>query len=84
MSQIAPSAAEAPAVAEVAGAAFPPSGGGGEDGFGAGGGGIDAVGAVGEGVLPFTGSIFTAPIAVLGLLLTFGGWALLRLGLREE
>jgi hypothetical protein len=86
MSQIAPSAAEAPAVAEVAGAAFPPAGGGGEDGFGAGGGGggVDALGAVGEGVLPFTGSIFTAPIAVLGLLLTFGGWALLRLGLREE
>jgi hypothetical protein len=85
MSHHAPTAAEAPAVAEVAGAAFPPSGGGGEDSFGAGGGGgAEALGAVGEGVLPFTGSVFTAPIAVLGLLLTFGGWALLRLGLREE
>jgi hypothetical protein len=34
--------------------------------------------------LPFTGSVFTAPIAVLGLVLTFVGWALLRLGLRED
>jgi hypothetical protein len=34
--------------------------------------------------LPFTGSVFTAPIAILGLVLTFAGWALLRLGLRED
>lgn len=34
--------------------------------------------------LPFTGSVFTAPIAILGLVLTFVGWALLRLGLRED
>lgn len=91
MSHIAPTAAEAPAVAGVAGAVFPPAGGGGGgdvsgggDFSGGGGGGGEALGAVGEGVLPFTGSIFTAPIAMLGLLLTFGGWALLRLGLREE
>jgi hypothetical protein len=85
MSHIAPTAAEAPAVAGVAGAVFSPAGGGGQDVSGAGGGGGgDVLGAVGEGVLPFTGSVFTAPIAVLGLLLTFGGWALLRLGLRED
>jgi hypothetical protein len=90
MSHIAPAGAEVPAAAGVAGAVFPPSGsgaGGGDflgGGGGAGGGGADALGAVGEGVLPFTGSVFTAPIAMLGLLLTFGGWALLRLGLREE
>lgn len=90
MSHIAPTAAEAPAVAGVAGAVFPPegSGGGGDASgggdFSGGGGGGEALGAVGEGVLPFTGSVFTAPIAILGLLLTFGGWALLRLGLTEE
>lgn len=53
--------------------------------------GGDAVPPVGGGdvttadtVLPFTGSVFTAPVAVLGLILTFVGWALLRLGLRED
>jgi hypothetical protein len=37
-----------------------------------------------ETTLPFTGSVFTAPIAILGLVLTFVGWALFRLGLRED
>jgi hypothetical protein len=37
-----------------------------------------------EAALPFTGSVFTAPIAILGLVLTFAGWVLLRLGFREE
>jgi hypothetical protein len=38
----------------------------------------------GETLLPFTGSVFTAPIAFLGLVLTFAGWVVLRLGLRED
>jgi hypothetical protein len=32
----------------------------------------------GSGDLPFTGSIFTLPLIVLGLVLTFGGWVAAR------
>ncbi|CAN5905934.1 hypothetical protein BH23ACT10_BH23ACT10_19820 [soil metagenome] len=34
------------------------------------------------GTLPFTGSLFTAPLALLGLVLTFSGWLGSKLGLR--
>ncbi len=77
MSNHGPIAAEAPVVAGVAGASFPPHGG-----ADTGGGGDVGTGV--EGVLPFTGSVFTAPMAALGLILTFAGWVLLRLGLRED
>lgn len=46
-----------------------------------GGGSVDVPGFP-DTALPFTGSVFTAPIAILGLALTFAG--LLRLGLRED
>jgi hypothetical protein len=61
-----------PTVEPVGGEAVPP-----------GGGGVDVPGFP-ETALPFTGSVFTAPIAILGLVLTLVGWALLRLGLRED
>jgi LPXTG-motif cell wall-anchored protein len=32
------------------------------------------------GELPFTGSVFTLPLLVIGLLLTLGGWILRRVG----
>ena len=34
----------------------------------------------GSGELPFTGSIFTLPLLVLGLTLTLAGWVVRRLG----
>jgi LPXTG-motif cell wall-anchored protein len=36
------------------------------------------------GELPFTGSIFTLPLVILGLVLTVGGWFLRRVGRRQE
>lgn len=33
----------------------------------------------GSGELPFTGSIFTLPLIVIGLVLTFGSWLMLRM-----
>jgi hypothetical protein len=33
----------------------------------------------GSGDLPFTGSIFTLPLILLGLVLTFAGWLAVRL-----
>lgn len=35
------------------------------------------------GTLPFTGSVFTAPLALLGLVLTFSGWLGSKLGVRD-
>ena len=49
-----------------------------------GGGGDTPIDTVGETALPFTGSVFTAPIAALGLILTLAGWLLLRLGFRDD
>jgi hypothetical protein len=65
----------------VAGAEFvaPAPGGG---GFGEGGPGVGAVGV--DEILPFTGSALTFPIALLGLVLTFLGWLLTRLGAEED
>jgi hypothetical protein len=48
--------------------------------FGGGGPAVHATGGVEGAVLPFTGSFFTLPIAVLGLVLTALGWLLRRLG----
>jgi LPXTG-motif cell wall-anchored protein len=37
----------------------------------------------GSGELPFTGSIFTLPLILIGLALTLGGWLMLKLRRRE-
>ena len=63
-----------PAQPSVGGEEMPPLGGGGDT----------SLDSVGETALPFTGSVFTAPIAALGLVLTFTGWLLLRLGFRDD
>ena len=63
----------------VAGAEFPAAGAAGGD-FAGGFGGAEFPAATGAEILPFTGSIFTLPIALLGLFLTFAGWVLTRLG----
>jgi LPXTG-motif cell wall-anchored protein len=36
------------------------------------------------GELPFTGSIFTLPLMILGLVLTIGGWLLRRVGHQRQ
>jgi LPXTG-motif cell wall-anchored protein len=36
------------------------------------------------GELPFTGSIFTLPLVILGLVLTVGGWLLRRVGRGQQ
>lgn len=54
--------------------------GGGGEGIAGGVAGAHFPSGVGvEGVLPFTGSLFTLPLAILGALLTAAGWVVLRL-----
>ena len=36
------------------------------------------------GTLPFTGSLFTTPLSVLGLILTLAGWVGRKVGLRKD
>lgn len=49
-----------------------------------GGEGIGAVGGGADDVLPFTGSVFTLPIALLGAALTVGGWFLTRVSIERR
>lgn len=47
----------------------------------AGGGlGGEAIGGVAGEALPFTGSLLTIPLAIVGLVLTFAGWLVHRFG----
>ena len=75
-----------PTATVVGGEGDPPTivGGEGPPALGGDGSPPGDVTTVGETALPFTGSVFTAPIAFLGFILTLAGWLLLRLGLRED
>ena len=44
--------------------------------------GLGAVGGADE-ILPFTGSVFSLPIAIAGVVLTFGGWLLTRVAIER-
>jgi hypothetical protein len=73
MTQVLPGVGAEGAAAGVAGAQFSP-----------GGEGVGAVGVAGaDDVLPFTGSVFTLPIALLGAALTAGGWFLTRFSIER-
>jgi hypothetical protein len=44
--------------------------------------GLGAIGGADE-VLPFTGSVFSLPVAVTGVVLTLGGWLLTRVAIER-
>lgn len=75
MTQVLPGIGGEAVVAGVAGEQFTLAPGG-EGVAAVGGGGLDDV-------LPFTGSVFTLPIALLGLALTAGGWFLTRFSIER-